>query len=96
MEGGPAVFVDSGADVAPLLEAVERWQATPVAILRTHARVAVRVASDPALRRPVDVPRVVGSHAKATRDTGWEPRIAWTDTLAAVLENWRARVAAEG
>ena len=67
-----------------------------VAILRTHARVAVRVASDPALRRPVDVPRVVGSHAKATRDTGWEPRIAWTDTLAAVLENWRARVAAEG
>jgi hydroxyacylglutathione hydrolase len=37
VEGGPAVFVDSGADVAPLLEAVERWQSTPVAILRTHA-----------------------------------------------------------
>jgi glyoxylase-like metal-dependent hydrolase (beta-lactamase superfamily II) len=37
VEGGPAVFVDSGADVAPLVEAVERWQATPVAILRTHA-----------------------------------------------------------
>jgi hydroxyacylglutathione hydrolase len=36
-EGGPAVFVDSGADVAPLVEAVERWRATPVAILRTHA-----------------------------------------------------------
>jgi glyoxylase-like metal-dependent hydrolase (beta-lactamase superfamily II) len=37
IEGGPAVFVDSGADVAPLVEAVERWQATPVALLRTHA-----------------------------------------------------------
>jgi len=37
LEGGPAVFVDSGADVAPLLEAVERWQTTPVALLRTHA-----------------------------------------------------------
>jgi hydroxyacylglutathione hydrolase len=37
VEGGPALFVDSGADVAPLLEAAERWQATPVAILRTHA-----------------------------------------------------------
>ena len=37
IEHGPAVFVDSGADVAPLVEAVERWQATPVAILRTHA-----------------------------------------------------------
>jgi hydroxyacylglutathione hydrolase len=37
VEGGPAVFVDSGADVAPLVEAVDRWRATPVAILRTHA-----------------------------------------------------------
>src|SRR6201981_3738770 len=36
-EGGPAVFVDSGADVAPLIEAAERWGVTPVAILRTHA-----------------------------------------------------------
>src|SRR5947208_709892 len=37
VEGGPAVFVDSGADVAWLVEAVERWRATPVALLRTHA-----------------------------------------------------------
>ena len=36
-EGGTAVFVDSGADPAPLVEAVERWGATPAAILRTHA-----------------------------------------------------------
>ncbi len=36
-ESGPALFVDSGADVAPLVEAVERWGVTPVAILRTHA-----------------------------------------------------------
>jgi glyoxylase-like metal-dependent hydrolase (beta-lactamase superfamily II) len=37
VEGGPAVFVDSGAAVAPLVEAVERWRTTPVALLRTHA-----------------------------------------------------------
>src|ERR1044071_4812082 len=37
VEGGPAVFVDSGADVAPLVEAVERWGTAPVAILRTHS-----------------------------------------------------------
>ncbi|TMD11431.1 MAG: NAD-dependent epimerase/dehydratase family protein [Chloroflexi bacterium] len=67
-----------------------------VAILRTHARVAVRVTSDPSLRRALDVPRLVGSHARATRDTGWEPRIAWSDTLATVLEDWRARAAAGG
>jgi hydroxyacylglutathione hydrolase len=36
-EGGVTVFVDSGADVAPLVKAVEQWGARPVAILRTHA-----------------------------------------------------------
>jgi glyoxylase-like metal-dependent hydrolase (beta-lactamase superfamily II) len=36
-ENGSAVFVDSGADIAPLVAAVERWGATPVAILRTHS-----------------------------------------------------------
>ena len=36
-EGGVAVFVDSGADIGPLVEAVERWGAKPVALLRTHA-----------------------------------------------------------
>lgn len=38
-EGGPAVFVDSGADVGPLVEAVEEWGARPVALLRTHSHV---------------------------------------------------------
>jgi hydroxyacylglutathione hydrolase len=36
-EGGTALFVDSGADVAPLVAAVEGWGATPQAILRTHS-----------------------------------------------------------
>jgi hydroxyacylglutathione hydrolase len=36
-EGGVAVFVDSGADIAPLVAAVERWGARPVALLRTHS-----------------------------------------------------------
>ena len=35
-EGGTAVFVDSGADIAPLIAAVDAWGATPAAILRTH------------------------------------------------------------
>jgi hydroxyacylglutathione hydrolase len=36
-ERGPAVFVDSGADVAPLVEAADRWGVAPVALLRTHS-----------------------------------------------------------
>ena len=33
-EGGVAVFVDSGADIAPLVAAVERWGARPLAAAR--------------------------------------------------------------
>jgi glyoxylase-like metal-dependent hydrolase (beta-lactamase superfamily II) len=50
-EGGAAVFVDSGADVAPLIEAVERWGATPVALLRTHAHADHVVNEDELVRR---------------------------------------------
>jgi|SRR5581483_970882 len=64
-----------------------------IAMLRGAARVPVRVQSDPSLRRAHDVPRVIGSHARATRDTGWMPRMALPDTLAAVLEDWRGRLA---
>ena len=35
-EGGTAVFVDSGAPMAPLHGAAARWGARPVAVLRTH------------------------------------------------------------
>src|SRR5438270_974205 len=36
-EGGAAVFVDSGADVEPLLAAAERWRVRPSYVLRTHS-----------------------------------------------------------
>jgi hydroxyacylglutathione hydrolase len=36
-EGGTAVFVDSGADVGPLVAAVEAWGAVPAVLLRTHS-----------------------------------------------------------
>lgn len=62
-----------------------------IALLRTHARLPLRVKTDPALQRPVDVERVVGSHARATADTGWRPTIPLTDTLRDVLDDWRGR-----
>jgi GDP-4-dehydro-6-deoxy-D-mannose reductase len=67
-----------------------------IALLRTHARVPLRARSEPALRRDNEVERMVGSRARATRDTGWEPRIPLSDTLAALLDDWRVRVTAEG
>jgi GDP-4-dehydro-6-deoxy-D-mannose reductase len=51
----------------------------------------MRVWSDPELRRPSDVERVVGSHAKATAETGWTPRIPLTETLRDLLDDWRGR-----
>jgi hydroxyacylglutathione hydrolase len=36
-EGGTALFVDSGADIGPLVAAAEGWGAAPAAILRTHS-----------------------------------------------------------
>jgi len=36
-EGGAAVFVDSGADLKPLLAAAERWGVEPQYVLRTHS-----------------------------------------------------------
>jgi glyoxylase-like metal-dependent hydrolase (beta-lactamase superfamily II) len=36
-EGGTALFVDSGADVEPLVAAVAQWGAEPAALLRTHS-----------------------------------------------------------
>src|SRR5260370_41771924 len=56
-EGGTAVFVDSGADLAPLVAAVEGWGATPAAILRTHAHHD-HIAHEHELRARYDVPDV--------------------------------------
>lgn len=62
-----------------------------IALLRSLARVPLRASSDPARRRAQDVERLVGDHARASRDTGWKPRIALLDTLASVLDDWRQR-----
>lgn len=66
-----------------------------IAQLRSLARVPMRARIDPARRRSNDVERIVGSHERATADTGWTPRIPLIDTLAAVLEDWRQRVSSE-
>lgn len=60
-------------------------------VLLAHARVRVRVDTDPSRLRPSDTPVVHGSHARLTADTGWEPRIPIEQTLADLLDYWRQK-----
>ena len=58
----------------------------------SYSSAEIRVESDPALYRPVDVPVVYGSAEKFRRRTGWEPRIPFEQTLRDTLEYWRGQV----
>ncbi|MGD9901995.1 MAG: GDP-mannose 4,6-dehydratase [Vicinamibacterales bacterium] len=57
--------------------------------LRSRVRVPVDVVVDPARMRPVDTPVVLGSHARLTADTGWQPVVSLDETLDALLDSWR-------
>lgn len=57
--GGVAVFVDSGAPLEPLLEAVERERLTPTHILRTHGHPD-HVEHEAALAERFGIPVVAG------------------------------------
>jgi GDP-4-dehydro-6-deoxy-D-mannose reductase len=57
------------------------------------SRVRVRVEVHPSRLRPSDNPLILGSHARLTADTGWQPEIPIEQTLADLLAYWRqARV----
>jgi GDP-4-dehydro-6-deoxy-D-mannose reductase len=61
------------------------------ALLAMAAR-PMRLVSDPALQRPVDIPVLVGDNGALRRATGWEPTIPLEQTLSDVLADWRARL----
>ena len=49
------------------------------------AGVTADLASDEALRRPVDVPILVGSNARLRADTGWTPRYTRSDIISDLI-----------
>jgi len=53
---------------------------------------ALEVVVDPARWRPAD--RAVGDASKLRAATGWSPRIAFRDTLHAILDGWRKELSA--
>ena len=56
------------------------------------AGIAPRVEAAAGLMRSTDVARTEGDWRRARDALGWEPRVPWNATLAAVLADWRARI----
>jgi GDP-4-dehydro-6-deoxy-D-mannose reductase len=63
-----------------------------LASLLRHARVRAEVEVDPARVRPADA--LVGDAARLARATGWAARRRLDETLARLLDDWRARLGA--
>lgn len=61
-------------------------------MLLDRVTVPIRLEQDPARFRPNDTPRVVGSHARLTSDTGWQPGYSLERTLDDLLSFWRQTV----
>jgi GDP-4-dehydro-6-deoxy-D-mannose reductase len=60
--------------------------------LRSLTTSRIEVRQDPSRLRPSDVPILWADATKFRRQTGWEPRIPFRQTLADLLEFWRQRV----
>jgi GDP-4-dehydro-6-deoxy-D-mannose reductase len=59
-------------------------------ILLSLTRARVRVETDPDRLRPNDTAIVIGSPARITRETGWQPLIPIERTLGDLLDYWRS------
>ena len=60
--------------------------------LCARSRARVDVQTDPVLHRPHDAAVLVGDNRRLVRTTGWHPSIPLEQTLADLLDDWRARV----
>ncbi len=58
--------------------------------LRSRATVPIEVFVDPARVRPVDQPLLIADASKLRAATGWEPVYPIEQTLADMLDDWRA------
>jgi GDP-4-dehydro-6-deoxy-D-mannose reductase len=60
-----------------------------LSMLLEVAGVEARCVTDPARSRPAEQRRVRANVAKIRRDTGWEPRIALSESLRSTLDYWK-------
>ena len=94
-----ALGLAKSADIAPgtilnVASGVPRRIQSVLDGLIALSRVPITIETDPARMRPSETPRFVGDASLAKRLLGWSPALAFEATLAEVLDNCRARVAA--
>ena len=63
-------------------------------MLLDNSSSEIEVRADPSRMRAGDLARQVGSFERARREVGWTGAIPLTQSLAALLDEWRARLAA--
>lgn len=71
---------------------VERSVRSMIERLLALSGVKAEIVTDVARLRPADQPRVCGSHAKLTQQTGWKPMIAIDQTLLEIYRYWENQV----
>jgi GDP-4-dehydro-6-deoxy-D-mannose reductase len=65
-----------------------------LATLMALGGVTAEIRAAAARTRANDVPRTIANPARAHALLGWRPAVPWSNTLADVLDDWRARTAA--
>ena len=61
-------------------------------ILLSMSHIQITVERDPGRMRPADQPISYGDTTKIRKATGWQPQIKLADSLAQILDYWRAQV----
>ena len=56
------------------------------------AKDKIKIQEDPARLRPSDVMELLGDSSKFRQQTGWQPEIPFTRTLADLLNYWREKI----
>jgi GDP-4-dehydro-6-deoxy-D-mannose reductase len=62
-------------------------------ILLSFSSVKIETRPDPKRMRPSDVELLLGDATKLRKETGWEPKYKFEQTMKELLDYWRARTA---
>ncbi len=60
--------------------------------LVSFSSAKINIAQDPDRMRPSDIPVMIGDSSKFRKETGWEPKIPFEQTLQDSLNEWREKL----